>query len=89
MWRRQSSHIDAEAETEESEAESSVVHTETESDGESTRSVAAFSRATKGSRTPVAVVTAADNDDEDDEGEMSLIELESGVMAFVRVPRRK
>jgi hypothetical protein len=36
----------------------------------------------------VAVVTAADNDD-DDEGEMSLIELESGVMAFVRVPRRK
>ena len=87
LWRRQSSLIDAEAETE-SEAESSVVHTEAESDGESTRSIAAFSGATKVNRTPVAVVTAADNGD-DDEGEMSLIELESGVMAFVRVPRRK
>ena len=86
LWRSQSSHMDAEAETEESEAESSVVHTEAESDGESTRSVAAFSRATKASRTSVAVVTAGDDDDE---GEMSLIELESGVMAFVRVPRRK
>ena len=87
LWRRQSSLIDAEAETE-SEAESSVVHTEAESDGESTRSIAAFSGATKATRTPVAVVTAADGGD-DDEGEMSLIELESGVMAFVRVPRRK
>src|SRR6266702_1985323 len=87
LWRRQSYHIDGEAETEESEAESSVVHTEAESDGESTRSVAAFGGATKASRTPVAVVTATDDDD--DEGEMSLIELESGVMAFVRVPRRK
>lgn len=88
LWRRQSFHIDGEAETEESEAESSVVHTEAESDGESTRSVAAFSSTTKAPRTPVAVVTAAD-DDNDDECEMSLIELESGVMAFVRVPRRK
>ena len=87
LWRRQSRHIDTDAETEESEAESSVVHTEAESDGESTRSVATFARGTKASRTPVAVVTAADDDD--DEGEMSLIELESGVMAFVRVPRRK
>jgi hypothetical protein len=86
LCRRQSRHIDADAETEESEAESSVVHTEAESDGESTRSVAAFTRATKSSRTTVAIVTAADDDDE---GEMSLIELESGVMAFVRVPRRK
>ncbi|KAI9440439.1 hypothetical protein H4582DRAFT_1462861 [Lactarius indigo] len=88
LWRKQSCHIDGEAETEESEAESSVVHTEAESDGESTRSVAAFSGATKVSRAPVAVVTATDDDD-DDEGEMSLIELESGVMAFVRVPRRR
>ncbi|KAH9175948.1 hypothetical protein EDB89DRAFT_239742 [Lactarius sanguifluus] len=86
LWRNQSCLIDGEAETEESEAESSVVHTEAESDGESTRSVAAFGGATKVSRTPVAVVTAADDDDE---GEMSLIELESGVMAFVRVPRRR
>jgi hypothetical protein len=87
LWRRQSSLIDAEAETE-SEAESSVVHTEAESDGECTRSMAALSGATKATRTPPAVVTAADNG-EYDEGEMSLIELESGVMAFVRVPRRK
>ena len=87
LWRRQSCHIDTEAETE-SEAESSVVHTEAESDSENTRSVAALSRVTKASRTPVAVVTAADGND-DEEGEMSLIELESGVMAFVRVPRRK
>ena len=87
LWRRQSSLIDAEAETE-SEAESSVVHTEAESDGECTRSMAAFSGATKTTRTPPAVVNAADGG-EDDEGEMSLIELESGVMAFVRVPRRK
>lgn len=86
LWRKQSSLIDAEAETE-SEAESSVVHTEAESDGESTRSMAAFS-GTKANRPPVAVVTSA-NDDEGDEGEMSLIELESGVMAFVRVSRRK
>ena len=85
-WRKQSYLIDAEAETE-SEAESSVVHTEAESDGESTRSMAAFS-GTKANRPPVAVVNSA-NDDEDDEGEMSLIELESGVMAFVRVSRRK
>ncbi|KAI9464519.1 hypothetical protein BJY52DRAFT_824064 [Lactarius psammicola] len=87
LWRRQSCHIDGGAETEESEAESSVVHTEAESDGESTRPVAAFSGTTKASRTPVAVVTATDDDD--DGGEMSLVELESGVMAFVRVPRRK
>lgn len=85
-WRRQSSLIDAEAETE-SEAESSVVHTEAESDGESTRSIAAFS-GTKATRSSVAVVTSA-NDDDDAEGEMSLIELESGVITFVRVPRRK
>jgi len=83
LYRRQSSLIDAEAETE-SEAESSVVHTEAESDGESTRSMAAFNRVTKANCTPVAVVK-----DDDDEGEMSLIELESGVITFVRVPRRK
>ncbi len=87
LWRRQSCHLDGETETE-SETESSVVHTEAESDSECTRSSTTFSGTAKASRTSVAVVTTTDDDDEDG-GEMSLVELESGVMAFVRVPRRK
>lgn len=88
LWHSHSSNTDGETEAEESEAESSVVHTEADSDGEYTHGLNAFGGARKVVRTPVAVSTAADADD-DEEGEMSLVELESGVMAFVRIPRRR
>ena len=87
LWHSHSCNTDGETEAEESEAESSVVHTEADSDGECTRAVLASGGATKIVRNPVVVTTASDADD-DDEGEMSLVELESGVMAFVRTPRR-
>ncbi|KAI0305998.1 hypothetical protein B0F90DRAFT_1666131 [Multifurca ochricompacta] len=87
LWRGQLYNTDGETETEESETESSVVHTEAESDGESTYAVVAPRRALKVAHPPVAVATATDADD--DEGEMSLVELESGVITFVRVPRRR
>jgi hypothetical protein len=86
LWHSHSSNADGETEAEESEAESSVVHTEAESDGEYAH-VLASSGGRKVVRTPI-VVTTADGDD-DEEGEMSLVELESGVMAFVRTPRRR
>lgn len=88
VWHSHSSNTDGETEAEESEAESSVVHTEADSDGESMHGLAASGGARKVVRTPVAVTTASDADD-DEEGEMSLVELESGVMAFVRIPRRR
>ena len=62
------------------------MHTEAESDGEYAHGLAS-SGGRKVVRTPI-VVTAADADD-GEEGEMSLVELESGVMAFVRTPRRR
>ena len=64
------------------------MHTEADSDGECahTRAVVAPGGIAKIVRTSVAVTTAADTDEE---GEMSLVELESGVMAFVRTPRRR
>ena len=88
LWHSHSCNTDGETEAEESEAESSVVHTEADSDGECahTRAVVAPGGIAKIVRTSVAVTTAADTDEE---GEMSLIELESGVMAFVRTPRRR
>jgi len=90
LWHGHSCSTDGETEAEESEAESSVVHTEADSDGESAhaRAVVASSGPTKVVRTPVAVATAADTGD-DEEGEMSLVELENGVIAFVRTPRRR
>jgi len=88
LWHSHSCSTDGETEAEESEAESSVVHTEADSDGESTHRLDACGGTRKVVRTPVAVTTAADADD-DEEGEMSLVELESGVMAFVRTPRRR
>lgn len=88
IWHSHSCNTDGETEAEESEAESSVVHTEAESDSESTRAVFASDGAPKVVRAPVTIATAADADDEE-EGEMSLVELESGVMAFVRTPRRR
>lgn len=87
LWHSHPSNADGEAEAEESEAESSVVHTEAESDGEYAHGLA-FSDGRKVVRTPMVVTTSADADD-DEEGEMSLVELESGVMAFVRTPRRR
>jgi hypothetical protein len=86
LWHSHSSNADGETEAEESEAESSVVHTEAESDGEYAHGLACSGR--KVVRTPIVVTTAADAGD-DEEGEMSLVELESGVMAFVRAPRRR
>jgi len=86
LWHSHPTHTDGETEAEESEAESSVVHTEAESDGEHAQGLAS-SGGRKVVRTPIVVTTAADADDE--EGEMSLVELESGVMAFVRTPRRR
>ena len=89
LWHSHSCNTDGETEAEESEAESSVVHTEAESDGESMHGLAASGGgARKVVRTSVGVATASDADD-DEEGEMSLVELESGVMAFVRTPRRR
>jgi hypothetical protein len=88
LWHSHSCSTDGETEAEESEAESSVVHTEADSDGESTHRSDACSGARKVVRTQVAVTTAADAED-DEEGEMSLVELESGIMAFVRTPRRR
>lgn len=86
LWHSHSCNTDGETEAEESEAESSVVHTEAESDGESMHGLAASGGgARKVVRTSVGVATAYD----DEEGEMSLVELESGVMAFVRTPRRR
>jgi hypothetical protein len=87
LWHSHSSNADGETEAEESEAESSVVHTEAESDGEYAHGLAC-SGGRKVVRTPIVVTTATDADD-DEEGEMSLVELESGVMAFVRTPRRR
>ena len=87
LW-HSSSNTDGETEAEESEAESSVVHTEADSDGEYTHGLNASGGARKVVCPPVAVSTATDADD-DEEGEMSLVELESGVMAFVRTPRRR
>lgn len=83
LWHSHSSNTDGETEAEESEAESSVVHTEAESDGEYAHRFAS-SGGRKVVRTPVVVTDA----DDDEEGEMSLVELESGVMAFVRTPHR-
>ena len=89
LWHPPSYNTDGETEAEESEAESSVVHTEADSDYEGTRACVGIPSggAAKVVRTPIAV-TAADTDDEE-EGEMSLVELENGVMAFVRAPRRR
>jgi len=87
-WHSHSSNTDGETEAEESEAESSVVHTEAESDGECTHRLVASGGARKVVRTPMVVTTAADADDEE-EGEMSLVELESGVITVVRTPRRR
>jgi len=87
LWHSHSSNADGETETEESEAESSVVHTEAESDGEYAHKLAS-SGDRKVVRTPIVATTAADADD-DEEGEMALVELESGVMAFVRASRRR
>jgi len=89
LWHSHSNNTDGETEAEESEAESSVVHTEAESDGEYAHGLASsFGGARKVVRTPIVVTSAADTDD-DGEGEMSLVELESGVMAFVPTPRRR
>jgi hypothetical protein len=90
LWHGHSCSTDGETEAEESEAESSVVHTEADSDCESAhaRRVVASSGSTKVVRTPVAVATTADTDDVE-EGEMSLVELENGVITFVRTPRRR
>jgi hypothetical protein len=88
LWHSHSSSTDGETEAEESEAESSVVHTEADSDGECARSIVASGGAIKLIPTPVAVSTAPDVDD-DEEAEMSLVELENGVMTFVRIPRRR
>lgn len=89
MWHSPSYNTDGETEAEESEAESSVVHTEADSDYEGARACVGTPSggSTKIVRTPVAV-TAADTDDEE-EGEMTLVELENGVMTFVRTPRRR
>ena len=84
LWHSPSSNADGETEAEESEAESSVVHTEAESDGEYAHGLASPVNR-KVVRTPIVVTNA----DDDEEGEMSLVELESGVMAFVRTPRRR
>lgn len=88
VWHTPSYSTDGETEAEESEAESSVVHTEADSDYEGTRACTGVPSgdATKVVCTPVAVTTA---DTDDEEGEMSLVELENGVMAFVRTPRRR
>jgi hypothetical protein len=90
LWHSHSSGTDGETEAEESEAESSVVHTEADSDGESAhaRAVLASNGCTKVVRTPGVVTAVADTDD-DEEGEMSLVELENGVITFVRNPRRR
>jgi hypothetical protein len=84
LWHSHSSNADGETEAEESEAESSVVHTEAESDGEYAHRLASFG-GRKVVRTPMVVTDV----DDEEEGEMSLVELESGVMAFVRTPRRR
>ena len=88
MWHSPSYNTDGETEAEESEAESSVVHTEADSDYEGARACVGIPSggAMKVVRTSVAV-TAADTDDE--EGEMTLVELENGVMTIVRTPRRR
>lgn len=89
LWHSHPCNTDGETEAEESEAESSVVHTEAESDGEYAHGLASSGvNVRKVVRTPIVVTTAADADG-DEEGEMSLVELESGVMAFVRTPRRR
>ena len=91
LWHTPSYNTDGETEAEESEAESSVVHTEADSDYESTRACVGIPSggAAKVVRTPIAVTAADTDDDDDEEGEMSLVELENGVMAFVRTPRRR
>ncbi|KAI0272438.1 hypothetical protein BC834DRAFT_840735 [Gloeopeniophorella convolvens] len=87
LWTGNSYSTDGETEAEESEAESSVVHTEAESDAESVGAFAALKGDAKGVR--AGSVTVASATDDDDEGEMTLVELESGVITFVRVPRRR
>lgn len=84
VWHSPSNNADGETEAEESEAESSVVHTEADSDGEYAHGLAP-SGDRKVVRTPIVVTTAADTDDDEE----VLVELESGVMAFVRTPRRR